>query len=147
MAGRFLKNYTCDELWQHAAEGGRFACYYYCLSFYHTIDGSSEVHVVKGRWDALKAGLNYTLMTFFLGWWGFPGCVMTPIYVIANLFGGHDVTAEILKWLEAHELGEDVKASLTGNVELPSEPMDPVDFLAYLEERARAGSPNSQTKI
>ncbi len=45
-------------------------------------------------------GLPYTLLSLFIGWWGFPwGLVYTPMVLIQNLGGGNDVTAEVMSAL------------------------------------------------
>lgn len=98
-----IEGLSVGEVHQHVRQGGKFVVYGYALSFLIvSLKRSSDVHFVKPGESAVAKGLPYTLLSFFLGWWGFPwGLIYTPMVLIQNLGGGKDVTAEMMQRLGA----------------------------------------------
>lgn len=103
MAIQGLGNRTVAEVQAEVAQGGRFVVYLYCISLLVvTFRRSSEVRYLAPGESAFGPGLPYTLLSFFLGWWGFPfGLIFTPWCIIQNLAGGKNVTADIMNILVA----------------------------------------------
>ena len=84
---------------QHEIErGARFVIYTYTISIVVlTFKRPSSIYFVKAHESRVAKGLPFTLLTFFLGWWGIP---WGPIYTIGsfidNFGGGKDVTNDIM---------------------------------------------------
>ncbi len=78
--------------------GAKFVVFGYCMSFLIiTLRRSSDVQFVREGESPLVKGLPYTLLSLFIGWWGFPwGLIYTPVVIIQNLSGGKDVTAAVM---------------------------------------------------
>jgi hypothetical protein len=86
------------HLQQEIASGGKFVVYQYCISILiMTFRRSSDICFVPGSESRVLKGLGFSLLTFFLGWWGIP---WGPIYTIQSLWtnfnGGKDVTQGVL---------------------------------------------------
>lgn len=89
------------QLQQEILQGGKFVMYQYCISILIlTFKRSSNIYFVSHDQNAVVKGLPFSLLAFFLGWWGIP---WGPIYTIqslwVNLRGGKDVTQEVLATL------------------------------------------------
>lgn len=82
--------------------GGRFVLYTYCISvIFMTFKRNSELHFIRPGQSAAFRGLPFSLISFFLGWWGFPwGFIYTIEALIKNFGGGTDVTALVLADLD-----------------------------------------------
>jgi hypothetical protein len=84
------------------AEGWRFVFFEYCVScFVFTLRRPTDIiFMPPDQWRWLRA-LPYTVLSFFLGWWGVPwGFIYTPIVLFTNMTGGCDVTAQTRAWLD-----------------------------------------------
>jgi hypothetical protein len=82
--------------------GARFVIYQYAISVViMSFRRNSPVQFVKaGENPALKS-LPWTLLSFFLGWWGIPwGFIYTPQVLYKNLNGGVDVTGYVVAQLQ-----------------------------------------------
>jgi hypothetical protein len=88
---------TPKELDAALLAGGRFVRYEYCISLLvATKRPLSEVFFLRPGELGLLRGLPYTLLSLLLGWWGIPwGIVYTPLVIITNCAGGHDITPEV----------------------------------------------------
>jgi hypothetical protein len=85
-------------------EGWQFVFFEYCIScVIFTLRRPTDIILMPpDEWRWLR-GLPYTVLSFFLGWWGIPwGFIYTPIVLFSNLTGGCDVTAQTRAWLETH---------------------------------------------
>lgn len=85
--------------------GGKFVVFEYCFSILiMTFKRGSDIYFIKKDDGTFGKSIGYTLVTFFLGWWGIP---WGPIYsfgaLATNLGGGKDVTAEVLQALTAEQ--------------------------------------------
>jgi tetrahydromethanopterin S-methyltransferase subunit E len=86
------------HLQQEIASGGQFVVYQYCISvLIMTFRRSSDIYFISASESRVLKGLGFSLLSFFLGWWGIP---WGPIYTIQALWinfnGGKDVTQEVL---------------------------------------------------
>jgi hypothetical protein len=86
------------HLQQEIASGAKFVVYQYCISILiMTFRRSSDIYLVSASESRALKGLGFSLLSFFLGWWGIP---WGPIYTIQSLWtnfnGGKDVTQEVL---------------------------------------------------
>ena len=102
-----IENMTGQELAHELDRGGRFVIFEYTISvIVFTFKRGSDIYFIKGGEGSVGRGMGCTMLTFFLGWWGFP---WGPIYSIGslwtNLSGGKNVTNEVLALLQqpSHE--------------------------------------------
>lgn len=97
-----IEGLSVHQLRDEVNRGGRFVVYGYCVSvLILTFKRSSDVTFVRAGQSPVVAGLGWTFLSLFLGWWGFPwGFIYTPMVLIQNLGGGTDVTARVMAELE-----------------------------------------------
>ncbi len=93
---------TEDINWE-LNNGAKFVVFQYCISILiMTFRRNSDVYFIKAGESTTKHSIGFTLLTFFIGWWGFP---WGPIYSIGSLYtnlnGGKDITQEVLKSLNS----------------------------------------------
>jgi hypothetical protein len=95
---RGVENMPVEELNDHVARGGRFVVFTYTVSvLVMTFKRSTDIYFIKPGQSAAMKGMPWTVMSFFLGWWGFPwGFIYTPASIFGNLSGGKDVTREVM---------------------------------------------------
>lgn len=98
-----VEGLTVDDINRELSHGAKFVVFQYCFSIIvMTFKRGSDIYFVKSGESSIKHGIGFTLLTFFLGWWGIP---WGPIYSIGALFtnlsGGKDVTKEVLNSLNA----------------------------------------------
>jgi len=93
---------SLNELQFEVNRGARFIIYSYCISaVVVTFKRPTGIVFVKANENAAAKSLPYTLMTFALGWWGFPwGLIRTPEVIYKNLKGGTDVTSAVMQTLQ-----------------------------------------------
>jgi hypothetical protein len=98
-----IEGMTVDQVTDEVRRGGRFVIFSYCISaLVVTFKRGSDVHFIRAGGSPLGASMPFTLLSLFLGWWGFPfGLIYTPICIITNLSGGKDVTAEMMNVFRA----------------------------------------------
>jgi hypothetical protein len=90
---------TTEEINWDLNNGGKFVVYQYTISvIVMTFKRGSDIYFIRAGKSSVKQGLGFTILTFFLGWWGFPwGPIYTIGSLVTNFSGGKDVTAEILR--------------------------------------------------
>ena len=98
-----IEGMTNEQINEELMRGGKFIVFKYCISIIiMTFNRKSDIHFIKNGESAFPKSIGYTILTFILGWWGFP---WGPIYTIGALFtnlgGGQDVTKEILSSIAA----------------------------------------------
>jgi len=78
--------------------GAKLVIYQYVISLVIiTFRRNSPLQVVPTDSSPAAKSLHWTLLTFFLCWWGFPfGLVYTPMVLYKNLNGATDVTLAVL---------------------------------------------------
>ena len=88
---------SAGEVQDELRKGAKFVIFTYCISLLVvTFKRGTDVHFIRSGEGTVGKGMPYTLLSFFLGWWGFPfGLIYTPMCIIQNLSGGQDVTASI----------------------------------------------------
>lgn len=98
MSIKGVEGLTVGEVQDQVRQGAKFVVFGYCMSFLViTLRRSSDVRFIRAGESVFTASLPFTLLSLFLGWWGFPfGLVYTPMVVIQNLAGGRDVTQEVM---------------------------------------------------
>lgn len=96
-----VEGLTVGEVQDQIRQGGKFVVFGYCMSFIVlSLKRSSDITFVRAGQSAVVAGLPFTVLSLFLGWWGFPwGLIYTPMVLIQNLGGGTDVTAQVMSSL------------------------------------------------
>lgn len=91
-----LNNWTIEELETDINAGGKFVIYTYVISILiMTFKRPSDIYYVSSKESALSYGWQYMLISFILGWWGFP---WGPIYTIQSMWYGivgKDITDDI----------------------------------------------------
>ena len=93
-----IENMTGLELTTELANGARFVVYEYAISLLViTFYRSSNVTFIKSDQNAVAKGFRYSLLTFFLGWWGIPwGPIRSVQALVTNFKGGKDVTDRVV---------------------------------------------------
>ena len=86
-------NYTeRDMLNEFYSEGGRFVKFSYSISILiMTFKRYSKTYAIKGDESVFKYGWPYFLISFVLGWWGFPWGPIYTFQSLYNAFNGHEV--------------------------------------------------------
>ena len=94
---------TPQEVEFEVSRGARFIVFQYAFSvIIMSFKRNSPVTYVKAGESVVVKGLPWTLLTFLVGWWGFPwGFIYTPQVIYKNLNGGADVTPFVLQALQA----------------------------------------------
>jgi hypothetical protein len=95
-------NMSEDQIISEIKTGGRLVKYLWTISLVIvTFKRSSQLRLIKAGETALVPGLLYSLLTFFVGWWGIP---WGPIYTIQSIYrnfrGGVDFTPHVLVEVE-----------------------------------------------
>lgn len=92
-----IEGLSPGDVQEELRKGAKFVIFTYCVSLLVvTFKRGTDIYFVKSGESAMGKSLPWTLLTVFLGWWGFPfGLIYTPICIIQNLSGGKDVTAEV----------------------------------------------------
>lgn len=98
-----IETMTVQEVNHEVRRGGRFVYYQYCVSIVvASARHSSSIYFIRGGCSATMRGLPFTLVSFFLGWWGIPhGLVWTIKTLATNLSGGIDVTGTVISSVNA----------------------------------------------
>jgi hypothetical protein len=91
-----IEGMTSDQVRFEIQRGARFVYYQYCISIVvMTFRRSSDIYFIPAGESSVSKGLQWTLLTMLLGWWGIPwGPIFSVQSLITNLKGGKDVTAQ-----------------------------------------------------
>jgi hypothetical protein len=112
-----INGMTLREMEDGVQAGGKLVTYQYCISLVLiTLMQHSRIFYLRPGQNRVGKGLLYSLITFFLGWWGVPvGPIYTIRTLVANFAGGKDVTPETMTELrtlaEAQEMAKAVTAA------------------------------------
>lgn len=89
---------TPAQIQAEVQNGAKFVMFRYCISaLIITFRRGSDIYFIRPGESAAAKSLPFTLLSFFLGWWGFPwGLIYTPQALITNLGGGKNLTAEVM---------------------------------------------------
>lgn len=92
------KDITIGELRQEIAKGARIVMFQYTVSILiMTFKRGTDLYYLRPGESAVMRGMPYTILTLFVGWWGFPwGPIYTLMCVVSNLGGGLDKTSEVM---------------------------------------------------
>jgi hypothetical protein len=90
---------TVAQVAEEVRRGGRFVYFPYCISLLVvTLRRSSDIHFIRAGEGTFGKSWPYALLSFLLGWWGFPwGFIWTPVALFETLSGGKDVTGQIMQ--------------------------------------------------
>lgn len=95
-----IQGLTISDVQNEIDRGGKFVIFSYTISILvMTFKRPTDIYFIKAGESAFKYGWPNSLITFFLGWWGFP---WGPIYSIGSLFNnfsGKDVTNDVMRSL------------------------------------------------
>jgi hypothetical protein len=93
-----LEGMTREQVLAELRGGARFVTFQYVFSFILITERrSSKIFFLKSNEKTGLHSLPYSLVTFALGWWGFPyGLVYTPQAIYRNFRGGTDITTQML---------------------------------------------------
>ena len=94
-----IEGLSTSQLQFELQRGGKFVFYQYCVSLIVvTFRRASDIYFIRAGESTVTKGLQWSLLTFLVGWWGIP---WGPIYSIQSLFvnfkGGKDVTSEVAR--------------------------------------------------
>jgi hypothetical protein len=86
-----------EELAKQIDSGAKFVYYQYCFSLLIvSFRRSTDIYFIPPGKSPVPSGIPWTILSFFVGWWGIPwGLIYTPMVIAKNLSGGIDVTAQI----------------------------------------------------
>ncbi|HCL57279.1 MAG TPA: hypothetical protein DHW82_09770 [Spirochaetia bacterium] len=98
-----LNNMSVNEMNHELEKGARFVVFEFCISvLIMTFRRSSDIYFIRNGENTFLKSLQYTLLTFLMGWWGVP---WGPIYsigsLVTNFKGGKDITREVIKGLNS----------------------------------------------
>lgn len=107
-----IEGLSAKDLQQEAGVGGRFVYYAFTISLIVvTFKRTSGVYLVRHGENRMTKGMAFTLLSFFLGWWGLPfGPKYTIESIRTNLKGGKDVTDEVMATVAGHILFQETQA-------------------------------------
>ena len=93
-----VEGMTGDDLCRELERGGKFVIYHYCISILvMTFRRPSDIYFIRGGHHGVSQGLQFTILSLLLGWWGIPwGPIYTIGCLVTNLNGGKDVTQAVL---------------------------------------------------
>jgi len=93
-----IEGISAQELNFELQQGAKFVFYQYCISIIiMTFKRPSDIYFIRAGEGRIGKGLSFSIMTFFLGWWGIPwGPIYTMESFITNFGGGKDVTQEVI---------------------------------------------------
>lgn len=101
--GDLLYSWKVEDLQADMQRGGKFIIYTYTISILvMTFKRPSDLYYIPSSGNAISHGWKYLLLSFFLGWWGFP---WGPIYTCQSIwyaFTGIDVTDEVADDIMQH---------------------------------------------
>ncbi|MEN7547001.1 hypothetical protein AAG747_03730 [Rapidithrix thailandica] len=94
-----IEDLSTQEINRELEHGAKFVVYQYTISIIiMTFRRSSDIYFIRSGESGISQGLGFSLLSFFLGWWGIPwGPIYTIGSLIKNFQGGKDVTAEVLQ--------------------------------------------------
>ncbi len=97
-----IEGMSVGELRDQVQRGGKFVIYSYVISILiMSFKRGSSIHFIRAGDSAVGPAVPYILLSFFLGWWGFPwGLIYTPWALFENLSGGKDVTVEVMNSIQ-----------------------------------------------
>ncbi len=89
---------TVDQMNYELNNGAKFVVFQYCISIVvMSFKQSGSIYFIRAGESTLKYHIGNTILTFLLGWWGFPwGLIYTPSVIWSNFTGGKDVTFDVL---------------------------------------------------
>jgi len=90
---------TAQKFQSMLDSGVRYVVFQYCISmFVMTLRRPSQVYEVGPEASRFRLGLQYSLISLFLGWWGIPwGPIWTISTIYNNCRGGKDITDAVVE--------------------------------------------------
>ena len=97
---------SAEKLQEEVQQGGRFVYYAYTISLIvFTFKRTSGVYLLRKNENSITKGIGFTMISFFLGWWGFPyGPKYSVESIRTNMKGGKDVTDDVMATVAGHIL-------------------------------------------
>lgn len=101
---------TLREVEAEVLKGGRFLSYSWTVSVVvMSFRRSSDINFVPAAKMSGGGALGYSVMSLFLGWWGFPwGLIYTTASLVRNARGGYDHTEALLTYGVGEERAREV---------------------------------------
>ena len=99
MVIRGIENMNDEQIVAEVKIGARFVVFQYCISILvMTFKRGSNVYFIRPGEGTFSKSVPFSLLSLFLGWWGFPwGPIWTISTIAKNLGGGLDVTNMVLR--------------------------------------------------
>ncbi len=112
---------TVEQLKHELQNGGRIVRFRYTIGMIlYSIKKDSPPYLIRAGKNAIAPGIKYSLLSFFLGWWGIPmGPLYTPAVIYSNFMGDTDITYEFTARMKS----EDARAAVRSFN--PYEALDP----------------------
>lgn len=107
------ENLTTEQINEELKRGAKFVVFSYTISIIIlTFRRGSDIYFIKSNESALNYSWKYSLISLFLGWWGFPfGPIFTITSFFRNFSGGKNVTAEVLNHVNSQQIIEEASKS------------------------------------
>jgi hypothetical protein len=92
-----LEGKSRSQLQAELRRGGKFVVYLWVVSILiYTWKRPSSIYYIPPGGDRITPGLLFSVVSFFLGWWGIPwGIFYTAESLYKNFTGGEDVTLQM----------------------------------------------------
>lgn len=102
-----IQGLTVINIQDEINDGGKFVIYRYCISIIIlSFKRSSDIYFTKSNQSRVTHGLQWSLLSILLGWWGIPwGIIYTIGALVTNFKGGKNVTAEVMKFIHSQTNG------------------------------------------
>jgi hypothetical protein len=109
-----VENLSVRDIQELVSLGGKFVVFEYCISLVvMSFQRNSSIYFIRPDEGTISSSIPYSLLSFFLGWWGIPwGIIYTFGSLYTNFSGGKDVTYEVM-------------SQITGNANPYTPPAEP----------------------
>lgn len=93
-----VENLSVRDIQELVSQGGKFVVFEYCISLVlMSFQRTSSIYFIRPDEGTISSSIPYSLLSFFLGWWGIPwGIIYTFGALYTNFSGGKDVTYEVM---------------------------------------------------
>lgn len=94
-----MEGLTDEEFAEQLKNGARFVYFEFCVSLLIvTFKQPTSIYFIRAGESAVMKGLPWTLLSWVVGWWGFPfGVIYTLWVTISNFSGGTNVTNDLTR--------------------------------------------------
>lgn len=108
---------SATDLQHEVNRGGKFVYFPFTVSLLLiTFRRTSGVYLLRHGQNKTRKAILFSLISFFLGWWGIPfGPKFTWQSIRTNLRGGKDVTTEVMDTVAGYQLFREAELERKNN--------------------------------